>query len=54
MNKLYLVYSGWRNRITSSHNVGKTVHEVANPVTSVLMILIDALNWGLCLMTGKC
>lgn len=44
MNKLYLVCSGWTNRISSSHNVGKTVHEVANPATFVLMILIEALN----------
>lgn len=54
MNKLYLVYSGWRNRITLSHSVGKTVHEVPNPVTFVLMISIGALNWRLCIMTGKC
>lgn len=53
MNKLYLVYSGWRNRVTSPHSVGKAVHEVANPVTFVVMISIEALNWGLCVMTGK-
>lgn len=45
MSKLYLVYAGWRNGMSSSPSVGKTVYETANPVTLVLKISVEALNW---------